>query len=236
MNQNRTWLQLRFAASLALVSHLIAGLAMALVLRHGLETNPSFPERLGFLANHTALWVAAWLTWNVAALSILYFYFSFSRMYENQEQSNASLLRLAVLLSTAGIAADMAAEAIEMGVLPDLAILALKETSKELLIQPATQLFLTVHRVDVMLTGYLANGLYSISALLLAWQTRHSYHACVWMTGIGVGVFGLVLSASVLIQSIDGMFWSNVLLVPSIVIWLGGIAVTSHKRAREQIQ
>jgi hypothetical protein len=76
------------------------------------------------------------------------------------------------------------------------------------------------------MSGGVANGLYSLSALILAWSTRRSYLPRVWMAGVAVGVFGLSLSVAALMNSVTGMFWTNVFLVPSILIWLAGVALS----------
>ena len=56
---------------------------------------------------------------------------------------------------------DLAAQSIEIGVLAGLAA--------------APEQFLIMHRVAVMLSGYLANGLYSATAIMLAWAARDKY-------------------------------------------------------------
>ena len=87
------------------------------------------------------------------------------------------------------------------------------------------ELFLSLHRAAIMMSGYVANGLYSLSALILAWSTRNAYPVWVYGAGLAVGCFGLMLSAAALMDSANGMFWSNVLLVPSILFWLAGVAL-----------
>ena len=56
------------------------------------------------------------------------------------------------------------------------------------------------------------------SALWFSTSGRH-------LAGLAVGCFGLMLSAAALMDSANGMFWSNVLLVPSILFWLAGVAL-----------
>ena len=180
---------------------------MAVVLRHGLETNPDMQARLMFLVNHRSLWTLGWLTWTAAAIAILYFYMALAA-------AHASIpgLQLAVFLTAAAIAPDLSAQAIEIGVLPDVAQRA--ELDR----------FILLHRTAVLLSGYVANGLYSLSALILSWSTRQAYPVWVWLAGIAVGCFGFMLSAAALIDSATGMFWTNVFLVPSILLWLAGVA------------
>ena len=209
--------RLRRAATVAFCLHVLAGMAMAVVLRHGLETNPDFHDRLNFLVNHSVLWTFAWLTWTAAALAILYFYAAFASAHE-AGQVWKPVLRGAVLLTVAAIGPDLAAQAIEIGVLPAMA-------NRILNANTGAELFLSLHRAAIMMSGYVANGLYSLSALILAWSTRNAYPVWVYGAGLAVGCFGLMLSAAALMDSANGMFWSNVLLVPSILFWLAGVAL-----------
>jgi hypothetical protein len=187
---------------------------MALVLGRGLETNPNFQDRLTFIADHTSLWTFAWTTWTAAAIAILYFYSSFAQA--NQTGN------LAVLLTAAAIAPDLSAHAIEVGVLPTIAERVV-HTNVDI------NLFVALHRLAVMMSGYAANGLYSLSALILTWEARSAYPAWVSAAGIATGCFGLVLSFAALLDSAAGMFWANVSLVPCILLWLAGVARTSEK-------
>lgn len=201
------------AALLAFFAHLIAGLGMAFVLRHGLETTPDLQERLAFLVNHRVVWTLGWLAWTAAAISILNFYRAFA-------DTHGPPSGFVVLLTVVAIGPDLAAQAIEIGVLPGLAAHALGANA-------APELFLLLHRVAVMLSGYLANGLYSATAILLAWAARRTYPA--WISGLGivVGIVGIALSAAALLDSTTGMFWTNVFLVPVILLWLAAVAVAA---------
>ena len=193
--------KLRRAAIIAFLLHALAGACMALILRHGLETNPDFQGRLAFVAAQRALWTFAWLTWTAAALAILYFYNTFTTTH--------GLSRFPVLLTAAALAPDLSAQAIEIGILPS--------------ITDRPELFLIFHRTAVLLSGYVANGLYSISALILAWSTRGGYPSWVWLAGLAVGFSGLMLSAAALLNSANGMFWTNVILLPTLLVWLAGV-------------
>jgi hypothetical protein len=202
---------LRRAGLVAFCTHLLAGISMALILENGLETTPDIQDRFAFLVNHRALWTAGWLSWTAAAISILYFYLTFASVHRVRS-------RLPVFLTVIAIGPDLAAQAIEIGVLPSLAAEAFSKIA-------APELFLTLHRVAVMLSGYLANGLYSVSAASLAWMARYAYPAWVSAMGVAVGVFGLTLSVAALLDSATGMFWTNVLLVPALLVWLAAVAI-----------
>jgi len=50
-------------------------------------------------------------------------------------------------------------------------------------------------------------------------------HEWMWIAGVAVALFGLMLSGAALLDSVSGMFWTNALLIPSILIWLAGVAL-----------
>lgn len=207
-SERRDWLRLSRAAALSLGAHLIAGLAMACILRRGLDTNADLADRLSFLSEHRTLWRAAWGTWNLAALCVLGFFSAFSRAHR--------LGGAAVRVGVAAVAADLTAEAIEMWVLPGL--------------PPAA--YTGHHRFAVLLTGGFANGLYTLASVMLLAETRRQYPFWVVAAGAGVGLGGIWLSAAALMGSVDGMFWSNVLLVPSLLLWQSGVSREAYLRAR----
>lgn len=216
------WRRLSRAAFIALTLHLVAGVAMVTVLRRGLETNPDLPDRLRFLAEHVGAWRAAWLAWSLAALSILYFYAVFVRAHSEF----GAPARVAVVLGAAAVIADLSGEAIEMFALPHLAAAA--PASPE-----GLSLFLSRHRLAVLLTGFLANGLYTAATVLLCWWARRAYPSWTLAAGVGIGFSGIWLSAAALTGSMAGMFWSNVALVPCILLWQAGVAAIASVRARE---
>ncbi|HEU5182260.1 MAG TPA: hypothetical protein VFW45_15855 [Candidatus Polarisedimenticolia bacterium] len=183
---------------------------MAFVLRHGLEPT-SLQDRLLFLIDHRWLWTAAWLAWTAAAPAILYFYMVFA-------EAHGPAARFAVFLTVAALAPDLSAQAIEFGALPRLAAQGPGPNDMP-------QLFITLHRVAIMLSGCMANGLYSATALLLTWAARRSYPAWVTGCGLAVGVFGIGLSVATILDASMGMVWANVFLVPAILVWLAAVAL-----------
>lgn len=188
--------------------HLVAGLAMALILRRGLDTNPDLADRLRFLSEHRGLWRAAWGTWNLAAFSVLAYFFAFVRAHR--------LGRLALFIGAAAVTTDLTAEAIEMWVLPGSAMGS----------------YLVYHRAAVLLTGGLANGLYTSASAILVWSSRREYPAWTVGAGLCVGAGGAWLSAAALAGSASGMFWSNAVLVPCLLAWQSGVAREAYFRSR----
>lgn len=226
--QYNRWTRLSKAAGITAVVHLIAGLFMAIVLRQGLDT-ADLSDRLSFMTQHWSLWICGWLSWNLAALAILYFYFCFADAH-SEDHSSSSILRFAVLLTASGVALDFFAEAIEMGVLPNLAQMSLIHMGS--MGTSSTEIFLTMHRAAVMMTGCFANELYTLSAAILIISTWRSYGWIIRGSGFLLVVAGIGLSGACLLNWVTGMFLYNVILLPMLIIWLLGIAYESHKKAK----
>jgi hypothetical protein len=212
---NRAWARLCRAAWIAVATHALAGLAMLLVLQQGLETNPDLDARLRFLAEQRAAWIAAWLTWNAAALSILYFCVAFASAHRSE--ANQTALAFAVALCSAAIACDLGAESILMGLLPELA----GDRGR----------FLVWERAAVLLSGYVANGLYTVAIGTLWWSTRKAYASTALAAGLLTCLAGLTLSAAALAGSVSGMFWSNAVLLPGLLVWLAAVGRDAWRRA-----
>src|SRR5262245_66509631 len=87
----------------------------------------------------------------------------------------------------------------------------------------APDLFLILHRVAVMLSGYVANGLYTATALILVWGARQAYPAWVSIIGVAVGFSGIALSVAALLDSAAGMFWADVFLVSCLLLCLAAV-------------
>jgi hypothetical protein len=213
--KNQIWSRLSLAAWLAFVVHLLAGLAMALVLRRGLETNADLADRLRFVAGSRLSWTMGWICWTVAALTILNFYARFAAAHRALAPVTVSA---AVWLTVAAVGADWTAQAVEVLVLPSLARAA------------DAAGFLACHRKAVLLTGFLANGLYTFSALLLVWASRPAYPRWIRTAGFGVVAGGSALSAAAWADSAAGMLWANVVLMPSLLLWLAGVAASAARR------
>jgi hypothetical protein len=203
------WAALRRSAWIAWVAHAAAGLTMLLVLRHGLDTNPDVASRMRFVTEQRAGWTLAWLPWNSAAVSILYFCVTFAAAHR--------LSPFAVALCSAAIACDLGAESILMGLLPELA----GDQGK----------FLVWQRAAVLLTGYVANGLYTAAIAALLVPTRGAYPPAAVATGGIVVASGIALSGAALAGSVRGLFWTNAVLLPALLLWLLFVARDAQRRS-----
>jgi hypothetical protein len=122
-------------------------------------------------SDHLALWRAGWSLWVVAAVSLLVFY----RWWGQRVGAGRGPLALAV----AGFTADLLAESLLIAVAPD---------------RPE------VARPSFMLTGAIANGLYTLAGALLTLRTpgvRGPFAAWTW----AVWASGAALSLAALIEA-----------------------------------
>jgi len=165
------------------------------------------------------LWTGGWICWTLAAVTIHNLYARFAAAHRSRGVSRAPL-RTAVLLTVAAVGFDWTAQAAEVFVLPGLARAG-----------NATG-FLVWHRAAVVLTGFLANGLYTMSALLLVWASRRDYPRWIQAAGFGVVAGGSILSAAAWADSAAGMLFANVVLLPCLLVWLAGVAAFTDLHAR----
>ena len=189
----------------ALAAHILAGLAMAAVLGRGLATNPDAASRMRFVAGHRALWTLSWLCWTAASFTILRLFRALAARHR---------VPFAVMLTVAAVGLDLSAQLLEALACPLFAARGLSGG------------FLEADRTAVVLTGGFANALYTLAAGGLAWRARRAYPNWVSLSAGGVVFGGAALSAAAYADSPAGLFWSNAALVPCLVAWLWGLAVS----------
>lgn len=206
--------RLAAAAFASLACHLAAGLAMLLILARGLETNPDLSDRLRFLDERRWLWRAGWATWTLAAASILVFFRALAEAHREDPAASIPPLRPAVAMTAAAVLCDLSAQAVYMWLVPG----------------SGAEALVAWDRRAVLLTGFLANGLYTAAAGLLAWACRASYPAWTGASAALVVAGGAWLSGAAWAGSVAGMFWSNALLVPALLAWQAGVGWTALRR------
>jgi hypothetical protein len=190
------------AAYVAAGANLAAAAALALVLQPGLPLpGNDLPARQAYLAEHTAIWWAGWLLWHAAALALLAFYVGLAGYWGQRAPIRCGL---ALLCAGAGLAVDLGAQTLYIGVLPGL----------------GPEAFAAVEDAAGVLTGYLGNGLYTVAGLLLTWAGLGELPRYVVALGLVVWAAGLGLSAASLGHSASGQFWSTAVLMPTLVLWL----------------
>lgn len=189
------------AAYVAAAANLAAGLAMLLLLRPGLAVpGASVEARLEFVRGHLAAWRIGWLVWHLAAIALLAFLVGLA----SRLRASAPILsRLAPLCAAAGLAADLGAQSISMGVSPTL------DAAR----------FEIVESASSVLTGYLGNGLYTLAGAMLTWAGRRELPRGLVGLGAVAWAAGFGLSAASLVGSPRGQMVSTAVLMPAFVLW-----------------
>jgi hypothetical protein len=189
------------AAYVAAGVHVVAAGAMLLALQPGLPVAGSaLATRMAYMSAHTAAWWLGWLVWHAADLALLAFYVALAARWGRRAPLRCGL---ALLLAGAGVADDLGAQAVYMGVAPRL----------------GPEAFAVAEQVAGVLTGYVANGLYTLAGLLLVWAGARELPRYLVATSLPVWAAGLALSAASLAGSGDGQFWSVAMLMPAFIGW-----------------
>jgi len=222
------WKRLRIAAILAVIFHLAAASYMLLVLQKGLDT-VEFTQRLFFMTHNSKLWTIGWILWAAADFSILYFYLSFSDAHRKYNDLVSSFIRYAISIAIAGFALDLIAEIIEMSILPALAHKILSNQANASIIN--RELFAIINRLAVMITGFLANGLYTLCAALMIFVTWERYSTWIKTIGCIAIIAGIYLSWAAYANMVPAMVGANAALLPALLIWLTGIAYESKAKS-----
>ena len=174
--------------------NLAAVLVLALVLAPGTTLVPSVDERVRYIAEHLVAWRVAWTVWMAAAVSLLWFYAWW--------RARVGGPHAALAVACAGIVADWSAE---------LA-----------LIVSGAEGHAAVAPFAFVLTGAVANGLYTIAGVMLTLATplptaARVYAALMWTAG-GLLSVGALANLPLLTAISTGELFA--LFVPWCV-WLG---------------
>jgi hypothetical protein len=187
-------------AFLAAFANILAGALTLFVLRHGLPPR-SLADRAAFISSHEVLWRLGWLGWSAAAVTLLGLYLALASRLRH---GAPVLCGLAIVVATAGLAADLSAEALLAGftrtTLPNLSL---------------------VQSEAFLLTGYVGNGLYTTAGILLTIAGRTELPARVISLGGLVWAAGVLLSVATLVGSTTGEAVSTGIVIASFVVWAG---------------
>lgn len=214
--------RLSIAAWVALAVHLIANGTMALVLRNGLAVNSDLPVRLAFLASQRTLWIAGWLPWSLASFGIFAVFICFWRA-NAKAVSSPQLLKLAVFVCILAMCCDLAGQGIAMLVLPDAAQGALRQDITD------PRQFNDYYNLVVMLSGGAGNLGYTAATLLCALPARALYPRWVTISAVGIGVLGVLETASCFTDSLLLQVVLNAALFPVLSLWLVGVALHANR-------
>lgn len=187
-------------AFVAAFANLLAGALTLFVLRQGLPPR-SLADRAAFIASHVVLWRLGWLGWSLAAVALLGLFLALAGRF----RTVAPLLcGLGIVVGTAGLAADLSAEALLAGFT--------RSTPPNLSL---------VQSEAFLLTGYVGNGLYTVAGILLTVAGRREMPTIVLALGALVWGSGLWLSVATLAGSTSGEAVSTGFVIGSFVVWAG---------------
>lgn len=185
-------------AFFASAANLAASLAMLTWLRPGLPVPGSDPlERARWVRENPGLWRSGWLLWHLAAIALAAFYVGLAGRVGREAPIRAGL---ALLCAGAGLAADLAAEAV-------------------LLDAPFSSGAIPGERHAALLTGYLGNGLYTVAGALLTSALARSLPRGLLALSLPVWLAGATLSAATLARSAAWQVWATAALMPLFVLW-----------------
>jgi hypothetical protein len=174
--------------------HVIASVAMLVVLRYGLP-GYSPEERLLFIHSHETAWRGAWLIWHVAALLVVAFFIVLAFRYRAW---------WAIVMSLAAVVIDLTSEQQYMRVLPLL----------------GGGAFVTLDQRLGLLIGGAANGLYTLALVLIAMAGWHDLPPPIATMVFPIVTAGVALSVASLLHSALGATVASAALFPLFTIWL----------------
>jgi hypothetical protein len=189
------------AAFVAAGVHVVAAGAMLVALQPGLPVAGSaLAARPAYVSALPVAWGLGWLVWHAADLALLALYVALAGQWGRRAPLRCGL---ALLLAGAGLADDLGAQAIYMGVAPRL----------------GPEAFVVAETVTGVLTGYVANGLYTLAGMLLVWAGAAEMPRYLVAASLPVWAAGLGLCAASLAGSPAGQFGSVAVLMPTFVGW-----------------
>jgi hypothetical protein len=181
----------------AAAAHVGAAVAMLLLLRAGLPT-ASDDERIAYIATHRAAWTAGWLSWQLAVITLI-------ALYAVLAQRLGGALPLAGLaLGTAGAAIDVATQMRYIVVLPRL----------------HGDAFALLDRELEAMTGYAANGLYTLGFVLFAVAGWRVLPRLANTLAAPIAVSGFALAIAALMHHSTAEIISSAILFPLFTLWV----------------
>jgi hypothetical protein len=184
----------------------VAGLGLAAAFIRPGSPLTSLPERITYLAGRPPGWALAWWVWVASAVAMVCFAYAVSR-------------RLAVPLGRWGLATAAVAATVDLAC-DEQYILALPKLAFNSGGSPDS--FAPFERLLNFLSLTVANGLYSVSTLLLTLAVRRRPGLVRGTVAVGVGVFifGMMLSLAGLTGVPDHAFWATPPTIGLYCVWV----------------
>ena len=188
-------------AWLTAAANLIAAICLATILRPGLPgQGRSGAERVSYISRHIWVWRLGWISWHAAALTLIAL---FVVLALHERDRTPALAVLALSCAGAGLAADLSAEAALIALLPGLSGTA----------------FVHAERAALLITGDVANGLYSLAGLFLTLAMWRSIGPGLRAVAMVVWIAGFALSAATIVDSTTGEAAATAIVMPAFVLY-----------------
>lgn len=183
-------------AWIAAAAHVVAAVFMLLFLREALP--PAADDaRIAYITSHRAEWTAGWLAWQLAVITLIALYAVLAK------RLGGAIPLAALAIGTAGASIDIATQMRYLVILPQL----------------RGDAFALLDRELEAMTGYAANGLYTLAFVLFVaagWKTMPRL-ANLLAPPIAVSGFALALFA--LLHHSTGEIVSSAILFPLFTLW-----------------
>lgn len=183
-------------AWLAVATHVVASAAMLLLLREGLPP-ASDAERIAFISAHRAAWTIGWLTWQLAVVSLIALYAVLAKRF------GGPLPLAALAIATAGAAIDIATNVRYIVILPRL----------------NGEAFALLDRELEAMTGYAANGLYTLAFVLFAIAGRYELPRLANVLATPIAISGFALAIGAMLHHAPAEIVSSAILFPLFTLW-----------------
>ncbi len=189
--------------------HTLGVAMMALVLRHGMLTEPDVSARASFIAEKPGTWALGWIVWMLSAISLVAFY-----AWWGSQLSAKGCATAAVLIAALGAVFDLSGESIS--------VLYVFESAAP--IRPNTinlnaPDFVRQERLATYLTAGIANLLYTVAGILLMLTTPNlpkKIRLAMSVTWLA----GFVMSVAAFGNHVGGLVAATVVLFPTMIGWV----------------
>jgi hypothetical protein len=188
-------------AWLAAAAHVVAAAASLLLLRGGLPPLAD-DARIAFIAAHRAAWTAGWLSWQLAVLTLIALYAVLAK------RIGGAIPLAGLAIGAIGAPLDIATQMRFIIILPRL----------------RGEAFALLDRELEVMTGYAANGLYTLGFVLIAAAGRRVMPKAANLLVWPIAISGFALSAAAVMDHATGEIVSSAILFPLFTLWTTLIA------------
>lgn len=186
----------------------LACIAMPWLLAPGLPLDADLARRMEYVGGHTPAWKLGWGLWMASALGFLLFCQLLGRFIPDGVGR-----RYALALVGIGVVPDLIAELLLSAILPWMATQSGAYGAAE---------YAGIEHLALLLTGFLANGLYNLGGLALNLLLLRNPAVPKWWVFLGLPAWliGLGLSASTLTGAMDAAYWTTALAMGWSLLWM----------------